>query len=192
MQWQASGAGCNLSSCAQDVPPCQFLCLELMLGIVHIKCVRCQVRSTDTRKLIRTVVVQYQGVELGTSVDCKQLHATQQSVCHCVDGGAGRTLVGAPQQSRMPMLLELQVLAEPSPTTWHPLLTRSASRVILPAAAPMPSLHTSGSCRSHMRAGPCICRCTCSHRACCPSAAWPPARLSCATSLPSGKCGHSL
>ena len=45
---------------------------------------------------------------------------------------------------------------------------------------------------AHIQAGPCICRCTCSPQACSPSAAWPPARLSCATSLRSGKCGHFL
>ena len=32
MQWQASGAGCNLSSCAQGVPPCQFLVQHLLLA----------------------------------------------------------------------------------------------------------------------------------------------------------------
>ena len=115
--------------CARSTSLSVF-CTALMVGVVYITCVRCQQRSTGTRKFTKTIVVKHQGVELGISVDGLQLHATQQSVCHCVDGGAGRTPAGAPQQSRMPMRLELQVLAEPSPTTWHPLLTRSASPAI--------------------------------------------------------------
>ena len=38
----------------------------------------------------------------------------------------------------------------------------------------------------------CFCRCTCSPLACCLSAAWLPARPSCATSLRNGRFGHSL
>ena len=38
MQWQASGAGSNLSCCVQDVPPCQFLYSTYGWHSIHQVC----------------------------------------------------------------------------------------------------------------------------------------------------------